>query len=63
MMLLNQLLRAYNKEVIMDIEITPEEVLLVKGGLAKKVVNYVAWKVDGGTKRFKKNCHHSQKIA
>jgi len=53
-MLLNQLLRAYNKEVIIDIEITPEEVLLVKSGLAKNVVNYVAWKVDGQHKTFQK---------
>ena len=52
MMLVNQLLRYYNKEVIMDIEMTPEEVLLVKGGLDKKVVNYVAWKVDGESKPF-----------
>ena len=51
-MLLNQLLRAYNKEAVMDIEITPEEVLRVKGGLKESVVNYVAWKVDGGQKTF-----------
>jgi len=51
-MLLNQLLRAYNKEAVMDIEITPEEVLRVKGGLEESVVNYVAWKVDGGQKTF-----------
>jgi hypothetical protein len=52
MMLVNQLLREYNKEVIMDIEMTPEEVLLVKGGLDENVVNYVAWKVDGEQKPF-----------
>lgn len=52
MMLINQLLRAYNKEAIMNIEMTPEEVLLVKSGLDKKVVNYVAWKVDGQSKPF-----------
>jgi len=51
-MLLNQFLRAYNKEAVMDIEITPEEVLQVKGGLEERVVNYVAWKVDGGQKTF-----------
>ena len=51
-MLINQLLRDYNKEVIMDIEMTPEEVLLVKSGLDKKVVNYVAWKVNGKPKPF-----------
>ncbi len=52
MMLVNQFLRDYNKEVIMDIEMTPEEVLLVKGGLDENVVNYVAWKVDGQQKPF-----------
>ncbi|MGD2038646.1 MAG: hypothetical protein PVH28_12215 [Desulfobacterales bacterium] len=52
MMLINQLLRDYNKEAILDIEMTPEEVLLVKSGLDKKVVNYVAWKVDGEPKPF-----------
>jgi len=52
MMLANQFLRDYNKEVIMDIEMTPEEVLLVKGGLDENVVNYVAWKVDGEQKPF-----------
>ena len=31
---------------------TPEEVLLVKGGLDEGVVNYVAWKVDGDRKPF-----------
>ncbi len=52
MMLVNQLLRNYSKEVNMDSEITPEEVLLVKGGLDENVVNYVAWKVDGEQKTF-----------
>jgi hypothetical protein len=52
MMLVNQFLRDYNKEVILDIEMTPEEVLLVKGGLDANVVNYVAWKVDGEQKPF-----------
>lgn len=51
-MLLNQLLRAYNKESIVDIESTPEEVLRVKGGLQKNVVNYVVWKVDEDQKAF-----------
>ena len=52
MMLINQLLRDYNQEVIMDIEMTPEEVLLVKGGLDENVVNYVVWKVNGEQKPF-----------
>jgi hypothetical protein len=52
MMLIIQFLRNYNKEINMDIEITPEEVLLVQEGLDKTVVNYVSWKVDGEQKRF-----------
>jgi hypothetical protein len=47
MMLANQFLRTYNKEINMDIEITPEEVLLVKEGLDSSIVNYAKWKVDG----------------
>jgi hypothetical protein len=54
MMLVNQFLRKYSKEVNMDSEITPEEVLLVKGGLDENVVSYVAWKVDGEHKTFLK---------
>ena len=49
-MLANQFLRSYNKEINMDIEMTPEEVLLVKDGLDTHVVNYVAWKVDAEQK-------------
>ena len=52
MMLANQFLRTYNKEINMDIEITPEEVLLVKEGLDSSVVNYAKWKVDGEQERF-----------
>jgi hypothetical protein len=52
MMLAIQFLRKYNKEVNVDIEITPEEVLLVQEGLDKSVVNYVVWKVDGEQKKF-----------
>jgi hypothetical protein len=48
MMLVNQFLRDYNKEVIMDIEMTPEEVLLVRGGLDENVVNYVACSAGAG---------------
>ena len=47
MMLMTQFLRTYNKERHLDIEITPEEVLLIKDGLDPKVTNYAAWKVDG----------------
>jgi hypothetical protein len=52
MMLANQFLRTYNKEINMDIEITPEEVLLVQEGLDTSVVNYAKWKVDNNQKTF-----------
>ena len=52
MMLVIQFLRTYNKEEYMDIEITPEEVLLVKIGLNRKVADYAAWRVDGEQKHF-----------
>jgi len=52
MVLAIQLLRTYNKEIRMDIEITPEEVLLVKEGLDRGAVRYMAWKIDGEQKRF-----------
>jgi hypothetical protein len=47
MMLAIQCLRTYNKESHIDIELTPEEVLLAKVGLNLKVAGYTAWKVDG----------------
>jgi hypothetical protein len=52
LMLAIQFLRTYNKEINMDIEITPEEVLMVDKGLDPAVVRYLAWKVDGEQKRF-----------
>jgi len=52
LMLAIQFLRTYNKEVNIDIEITPEEVLLVKIGLDPGVRRYLAWKIDGEQKRF-----------
>jgi hypothetical protein len=39
LILANVLLRKYNKEIHNDIEITPEEVLLVQNGLSSKAVN------------------------
>ena len=51
-MLANQFLRTYNKEINMDIEITPEEVILVQEGLDTSVVNYAKWKVDSNQKAF-----------
>jgi hypothetical protein len=53
-MLVNQFLRTYNKEINMDIEITPEEVLLISEGLNTGAVNYAKWKVDGDQKAFNK---------
>jgi hypothetical protein len=52
LMLAIQFLRTYNKEINMDIEITPEEVLLVQAGLDQSAVRYAAWKVNGDQKRF-----------
>ena len=52
MMLVSMFVRTYNKEINMDIEITPEEVLLVQVGLDPKATNYAAWKIDGEQKRF-----------
>jgi hypothetical protein len=52
LMLAIQFLRTYNKEINMDIEITPEEVLMVNKGLDSGVKRYMAWKIDGEQKRF-----------
>jgi hypothetical protein len=54
LMLAIQFLRKYNKEINMDIEITLEEVLLVKQGMDQSVAGYAAWKIDGEQKRFVK---------
>jgi len=51
-MLSTQFLRMYNKEINVDIELTPEEILRVRAGLDGKVVNYANWKVNGEPKRF-----------
>lgn len=45
LMLCSLLIRKYNKELI-DIEITPEDVLLITEGLDKNMANYTAWKID-----------------
>ena len=52
LMLAIQFLRTYNKEINMDIEITPEEVLMVNKGLEPAVMRYLTWKIDGEQKRF-----------
>ncbi len=52
LMLAIQFLRTFNKEINMDIEITPEEVLMVNKRLEPGVRRYLAWKIDGEQKRF-----------
>ena len=51
-MLTTQFLRTYNKEINVDIELTPEEILRVYAGLDGKVANYAGWKVKGEQNRF-----------
>jgi hypothetical protein len=45
------IIRKYNKELI-DIEITPEDVLLVKEGLDEEVAKYASWKIDQDQEKF-----------
>lgn len=52
MMLCNQYIRTYNKEQQLDIEITPEEVLLVQDGVNRRVQDYAKWKINGEKKAF-----------
>ena len=54
LMLSNLMLRSYNKELNFDIEITPEEVLLVKEGLNASVAEYGMWCIEGERTRFLK---------
>ncbi|MEN8245555.1 MAG: hypothetical protein ABFS43_11715 [Thermodesulfobacteriota bacterium] len=51
LMLAILIIRKYNKELI-DIEITPEDVLLVKEELDKEVAKYAAWKIDQDQEKF-----------
>ena len=51
-MLSTQFLRTYNKEINVDIELTPEEILRVQAGLDGKVMSYAAWRVNSDQKRF-----------
>jgi hypothetical protein len=51
-MLSNILLRTYNKELDVDIEMTPEEVLNVRNGLDKEVVHYAKFRIDSVEYRF-----------
>jgi len=57
LMLSNLMLRKYNKEVNFEIEITPEEVLLVKDGLDASVAEYGMWCIEGERTRFLKKMH------
>jgi hypothetical protein len=50
-MLATQFLRSYNKEINIDIELTPEEILQAQAGLDGKVVSYASWKVNSDPKR------------
>lgn len=51
LMLAILIIRKYTKELI-DIEITPEDVLLVKEELDKEVAKYAAWKIDQDQEKF-----------
>jgi len=52
LMLSNLLLRKYNKELNLDIEITPEEVLQVRDGLDRDVAGAAAEIIDGDQSNF-----------
>ena len=51
-MLANILLRTYNKELDVDIEMTPEEVLSVRNGIDRDVVQYAQFRIDSMDFRF-----------
>ena len=51
-MLANILLRTYNKELDVDIEMTPEEVLNVRNGIDREVVRYGRFRIDSLDYRF-----------
>ncbi len=51
-MLANILLRTYNKELDVDIEMTPEEVLNVRNGLDRDMVHYAQFRIDSVEYRF-----------
>ena len=52
LMLANLLIRKYNKELNLNIELTPEEVLLVQYGLDRDIAKYAAWRIDGNQEDF-----------
>ena len=51
LMLCNLLIRKYSKGLI-DLEITPEDVLLVSEGLDEGIANYTAWRIDKDQNSF-----------
>jgi len=52
LMLAIQFLRRYNKEINVDIELTPEEILRVRDGLDERAVAYALWRVKNESRRF-----------
>lgn len=52
LMLAIQFLRRYNKEINVDIELTPEEILRVREGLDERAVAYALWRVNNESRRF-----------
>jgi len=52
LMLANLLVRKYNKEANLDIEHTPEEVLLVKEGLDQEMITYAALRIESDREKF-----------
>ena len=46
------LIRNYNKELNIDIELTPEEVLSVKRGIDRSIAQYASWRIDVDNHRF-----------
>ncbi len=63
-MLSNLLVRTYNKEIDIDIELTPEEVLAVQNGLDRKVAAAMARRIDDQQSRFLRKIRtvHSQVV-
>ncbi|BBO88924.1 hypothetical protein [Desulfosarcina ovata] len=56
-MLANILLRSYNQELDVNIEMTPEDVLNVRKGLDPDVVHYAQFRVDSMDDRFSAKVH------
>jgi len=52
LMLGSILIRNYNKELNIDIELTPEEVLSVKRGIDRSIAQYASWRIDVDNHRF-----------